>query len=251
MKVTVQIHSRLKARLSRKAREALTATTQRMAPIALNTITRYASTKLRHTADAYIAALPDSIHIEENALLIELESPAREIELGYPARDMKPGLLNSANVKTSKDGSKYVDIPFSHKYSTFPEAIQSRVNRSIRRERASAAEQDRQEQNPLRVTRKLPGSEHTQSRRDKRGRTKDVTVSRKTSLWSDMIRTAAKAGKASYETIRRVSSKSDAQSWWHPGADGVHVLKLVKDELKDVMAHIFKDEMMKRGLKTK
>jgi hypothetical protein len=245
MRVKVKIHSRLRQRLAGQVRDALATTVTRMVPVVVTALSRVADAKLHRTAKLYKAELPESITATSTGLKIELTGVARDLEIGYPARDMKQEMLSSPKAKTGADGGKYIDVPFRHatnekavRYQGMPQEIKNRVMAAVKTERRSAAEEGRAERNPLRVTGKLPAQSPKHA----------------TSIHSDMMRVARQAGSrvsSTYHTIRRLSSKSDAQAWWHPGFSGIRALRDVKSELEQAMKAIFKSEATRRGFKTK
>lgn len=245
MKVKVKIHSRLKTRIAGKVREALSATMARMEPLAIDALSRIADAQLHRTAKLYKAELPEMVTATDTGLKIELQGVTKDLEKGYPARDMKRELLSSPNAKTDANGKKYLDIPFRHatdenatRYQGMPTEIKNQVRAKVNAEKRAAERQDRPERNPLRVTGKLPATSPKHA----------------TSIYSDMMRVAKRAGgkvSSTYHTIRRISSNSDAQAWWHPGFIGIHALQTVEGELKQLMQQIFSSELQKQGLKPK
>jgi hypothetical protein len=245
--VTIQIRSlQLKARLQSKVRKVLAKTMDKMVSVALDALSTVADAKLQLMAQTYKAELAEAISATPTGLQISLSGVGKDLEVGYPARDMKPDLLASSEAKTGKDGGRYVDVPFEHstesgRYNGMPAEIKSRVQAAVKR-------------GALRVTKQFAGEVHQQKRYDDRGKTKTVKVERKTSIYSDMFRTSRRIGKkvaSSYQTIRRVSSRSPSRSWWHPGFGGIHALKEVEGKLKEKMRELFKIEMTRSGIKTK
>lgn len=244
VKATLKIHSRFRGKLERKVKSALAAAMSRGVPRAVELLGRAAESKLHRTAQTYKRLLAGAVTSTEDSLTIEMTGALEGLEKGYPPRDMKPALLASANAKTSEDGGRYVDVPFRHgltgnsRFQGMPTEIKDRVQAVVRNERSKAAAQGRDERNPLRVTGKLPATNSKHA----------------TSIHSNMIRTAYSVGKsnrASYETVRRVSSKSDSQSWRHPGFAGVHALRQAKTQILTVVREFFQKEMLRRGLKAK
>lgn len=241
MKIALSIHSRLKAKLVGKVREATAAVMERAVPFAIDSLSRIADAELHGTAKDYKDGLRDAVTTKNGTLKIELKGIAKDLEVGYPARDMKTDLLSSSGAKQGKNG-KYIDIPFSHKTSSMPSNVKARAQAAARTETRKAKEENRAERNPLRVTGKMPGGTNVQQRFNKRGGTKQVEVQHKTSIFSSMLRT--KLGKsASFSTIRRISSNSDPQSWHHPGYKGLHALKRIKSELRTMIRQAYKQEL--------
>lgn len=258
MKVMLRIHSRLKARIVGRVREATIATFERAAPHAVEALSRVADAKLESTAALYKEGLRDAVSITTKGLKIELSGITKDLEVGFPARDMKPGLLKSPGAKQGKNG-RYVDIPFRHKLSGMPMGVKTAVQAKVRAERAQAKQEGRAERSPMRVTGRMAGGTNAQQRiqflKTSRGNALATSnmlhlVKHKTSIHSNMMRT--KQGTSGrYSTIRRISANSDAQAWWHPGFKGIQALKQVEPELKQMMKQTFKQELARRGAKTK
>jgi hypothetical protein len=253
MKVTLRIHSQLKGRIVGAVREATANTLARAVPIALDAISRVADAELKHTSGLYKEHLRDAIKVTKDGLQIELTGIGEDLEVGYEARDMKKELLQSKAAKQGKNG-RYVDIPFRHmvgsQNSGVPPGIKSRVQAAVRAEQAAAKSQRRAERNPLRVTGKMAGGTNQQQRFDRKGKTRKVSVDHKTSIYSSMMRTKA-GGSAQYSTIRRISANSDPQSWWHPGFRGIRALKRIEPELRATMRQMCKQELARKGMRTK
>jgi len=258
MKMTLRIHSRLKTRLVGAVREATDAVMVRAAPFAVDALSRVADAKLHDTAGAYKEGLRDAVQVSGGALKIELIGLTKDLEIGYPARDLKLEMLNSSSAKQGKSG-KYVDVPFKHVMSRGPKqshgvtaAVKSKVQTVVRAERSQARLEGREQRSPLRVTGSMPGGTNVQQRYGKRGKAEPwlTMVSHKTSIFSNMIRTkVGKSGK--YSTIRRISENSDPQSWWHPGFKGINALKDIKTDLRNVMRQMYKQELSRKGMKSR
>lgn len=244
VKASLKIHSRFRDKLERKAKAAMAAAMAQVVPKAIDLIGRIAEGKLHKTASTYKQLLSGAITASSDNLVISMDGVLKGLEQGYSARDMKPELLASANAKTAKDGSRYVDVPFRHamtensRYQGMPAEIKARVQSAVRAERATASSEGRDVRNPLRVTGSLPAT----------------NAKHATSIHSDMIRTSYSVGKqdrASYETVRRVSSKSDPSAWRHPGFRGVHAIRDAKNQILKLVKEFFDREMQRRGLKKK
>lgn len=241
LKATLKIHSRFKGKLSKKMNDALAATMTAGVPKVVEVLSKVAQSKLHSTSKLYVAGLAEAITATTTMIKIKLEGVTKDLESGYPARDMKPKLLASQGVKTGANGERYADVPFRHaikagavRYQSMPPEIKAKVQEAVKAERVSARWSGREERNPLRVTGKLP----TQNPKHA------------TSIHSDMIRTKTGA-KSTYQTIRRISSNSDAKSWWHPGFEGIKALRQLKNFPRLVLKSIFNRELVKRGLKPK
>lgn len=258
MKVKLQIHSRFKARIVGKVRDAAARAMVHTTTFAIDTISRIADAKLHKTAKLYKQALPAAITVSGSTMTIALTGAAKDLETGYPARDMKPAMLASPSAKTAADGGRYADVSFRHatkttatRFAGMPSEIKARVQASVNAERTAAQNEGRAERNPLRVTGSMPGSVNEQQRYNKKGGTRQVDVQHKTSIYSDMLKTAKAAGGSTYNTIRRISENSDPQAWYHPGFEGIRALKQAESEIRAKLTQFFKRELRSKGMKTK
>lgn len=131
------------------------------------------------------------------------------LEEGYPAFDIKPGMLASGSVKTAKDGSAYVDVPFNHTARDIPRGIKATLDRAAEGSRASG------------IQARLPeGRVHP-----------DVHT-------SGMVKT-----KGGYKTFRRLSTKSSPQSWIHQGFAGIHAARMLVHDLTETIMRMVRDFM--------
>lgn len=220
--------------------DALAATMVVGASKVVEVLSKIADTKLHNTAKLFTDALAGAVTATATRIVVKMEGVAKDIEVGYPSRDLKPKLLASPNAKTSEKGNRYIDVPFKHEMRAnvrsqgMPPLVKAQIQAAVQTERISARWGGRAERNPLRVTGTIPAAS-----------SKHVT-----SVYSDMLRTRS-SGKSSYQTIRRISSNSDANAWWHPGYEGLRALRQLKNFPKLVLKSIFKREMVKRGLRSK
>lgn len=239
MKATLKIHSRFRDKLEKKAKAAVAAAMVRGVSKVIDVLGRAADAKLHRTSRLYRDLLPEAVTATSTSIEVNMDGILEGLEKGYPGRDMKPALLASANAKTSKDGTRYVDVPFQHAaLRDLPAKVQGQIKSVLKTERTSARWQGRDVRNPLRVTGDMPA--------DNRRHT--------TSIYSNMIRTAKpkqQKAAAAYQTIRRVSSKSDPKSWRHPGFEGVRALRRVKAQILTALRALFVEEARRRGLKAK
>lgn len=258
MRVTLKIHSQLRAKISRTAREAAAVTMKKAVKVAIDALSRVADATLHKTAPEFKAMLPESVIATDTALLIELQGIAKDLDKGFPARDMKAEMLASPGAKTGKNGGRYIDVPFKHqvesRYAGMPSQLKTRVKAVVQKERRDARSEGREMHNPLRVLGSMPGRTNQQTRFNTKGRATQINVKHKTSIYSDMFRMAKKVGSTvsgSYQTIRRISANSDPQSWFHPGFQGIRALKQVEKELRQALQTMFKAELLRSGLKSR
>lgn len=192
-------------------------------------------------APRYKAALraPDAVTVTEKAVTITVTDPVVvAVERGSKAFDMKPKLL--ARGKMSKSGSVYVDVPIRHKPGSVPQAMRTAMRRA-----AGGVPGE------VRLLAKTPGASFTRSLN--RGSIAQAlgigprkqAVQHKRGIHDDVIRRTHRTGgggwSASYTTIRRISSRSAASAWWHPGFKARRALDGVLPGAKREIAAIIRD----------
>lgn len=97
--------------------KALKRATQDLATMSHAHIMEKVQQNLHSTREKYIENL-SFCQLDADTWMVELKHPALFIEEGLPSNfDLLPGLLKSKKVKTAKDGSKYVVVPFEHNKS--------------------------------------------------------------------------------------------------------------------------------------
>jgi len=110
------------AQIDKEIEKALEKATEDLSAAAHAHIVENAMHKLHSLQDKFIQNFPAPEKIDDNTWLIRIpgkDDPEYEditwIEDGVPSNfDMLPGLLGSDKVKTSKDGNKYLIVPFKH-----------------------------------------------------------------------------------------------------------------------------------------
>jgi hypothetical protein len=229
-----------------------------IAEAARTEIIRLAQERLGSTGEDYIQNVsPVAYHLPKGKLPMGDALAAtivlsgwlpNSVENGWPGGDMKVWLLAGRNAKTGKTGGRYNTVPFRHGTpgvtgANFPEmgsayATSFRVNKlsleqvgSLTREEAS------------RLGKKIhsaamelkPTISHPKTGTKWGGRLDAGTGGagllrphHKTDIYAGMVReqkTYRKATQSKYSTFRRVSDKSDASAWIHPGIEGVHLFE--------------------------
>lgn len=112
---------------AQQAGDALTAMTK-------NHIIEEAQRKLHSRRSMFIEGL-DSFQEDGNTWVINLDSSVRWVDDGMPPHNMLDGLLSSPKAKTSKDGSKYLIVPFKHnKGATEMTPAQKNLNQTVKAE---------------------------------------------------------------------------------------------------------------------
>jgi hypothetical protein len=255
MKTSVKLTpSRLVAKATSRYRGAVARAMPAVAAYTLDRIGQIVNTRLHRTAFLYMEGLhaDEALQVTEDSFSIELQGTAQQLENGFAAFDLKEALLTGPNAKRSKDGTLYADVPFRHgakanatRLKGMPLHIKAVVDKAVRRQARAAQRAGKPSPAEMRVTGRIAGGTYRQQRRNTDGSTSTVNVRRKTSIYSDMLRIKS-GSSAMYKTFRRVSERSKAQSWWHPGFAGVHAFKQVRDDVRNVLRQVLKAEF-KRG----
>lgn len=153
------------------------------------------------------------------------------LETGFPAYDMKAGFMGSKYVKHNKDGGWYLTIPMRHRS---PNSTGSAVGGSPMP--ADIYAQARQLRGN---TGRLTGTETNYP-----AQTSWTGYQHKNGIYEGMVKNTKQYNKTkqnTYFTFRRVSDKSDPQSWWHPGFEGVKALPEVITFTQDTFNKVFQD----------
>ncbi len=177
---------------------------------------------------------------------------ADAIEHGTPSYDMKRALATSLKTRISKEGKRYLVIPFRHGTPgtvTFGSVMPSHVHelaRALSASRVKAQLQvpndlgvhDIQTRQPIPVTRRayswgerLPGGLVSKSK-----------PHHATDRFAGMVRfDAPHKGHSQFLTFRIMSE--DSPGWQRPAQPGFHVAKAVHDELAPKAQKIFADAL--------
>ncbi len=190
---------------------------ERMASRCFANITDLAKTKLHKSRADYLSGLRMT-KPQRNVAMIELIGTVPNmVEAGVGAFDMKSGFEKSKNATAKKDGGWYLTVPFQHAWSgalgeasyfsgVMPAAVHAAASRLGDKERLNASS--------------LPGGLGApSSRKAVVGESREFAeYKNKSSIYSGMIK-STKAGHTGYTTFRRVSDKSDENSWVHSGIE--------------------------------
>jgi hypothetical protein len=216
--------------------------------------------------DAYAKTITYSMTSDMSAVVESTYKYASEIEEGRPPRDLKKMLDTSNKVRRTKDGTRFLVIPFRHNVSSMPAHVYSAasaltastiIGQTKRRagELTSAAfgqgmvpmSEKRQRRNPF-----LKSTANRQ----------DVMVNKDIYSWgsklvagsmgpnprgkSDRFAGMVKfdtstpgAQRSSFLTFRIMSEKS--QGWIVPAQPGQHIVKGVVDEMKPMAEKIIQE----------
>lgn len=180
--------------------------------------------------------LGEQINIPEagfcRAMVIALKKISNDLEFGRGPWDMKPMLLNGPKARVSKKGIKYNIIPFRHavpggtKNTAVGRVMPKEIYRQARALKASV-----EGKGATRWGGKLTGTEAKHAP----GKNPSTGYQHKSGRFEGMARvekTYERATQSKYLTFRIVSSKSDPQSWYHPGYPAYHIADGVKNYCK-------------------
>ena len=166
----------------------------------------------------------------------------RYIEEGQPPRDLKPQLLSSDKAKISKEGKKYITIPFRHGtpgtvgLPPMPQHIydQARtLNYSRRNGFLKSLVTGRKYTWGDRIGKSFEGQ------RSHAGNHPGAGYTWKTGLYSGMVR-MGKPGHTQYLTFRRVSENSDPRSWQHPGVEPRPIREAVVENTREEVLQLIR-----------
>lgn len=162
------------------------------------------------------------------------------VESGLDAFDMKQGFLDGPNAKESKDGGKYNTIPFKHGTpGSLPEnfsggIMPKEVHKVIKKERVSSV---------TGKSRQLTLGDLPEPFKAKKVKqlTGGRTYEHKNAIYEGLRKSVDKAGNVGYESFRRVSDKSDPNSWEHPGieAKGIADIALREFDINNALSIAF------------
>jgi hypothetical protein len=148
---------------------------------------------------------------------------AELIEKGYGPYDMKPGLLKSEKARVTKDGKRYINIPFRHNVpgagATGAPMPLSIYNQASKLDFSKITGRNAWGRFTYIWGGRLGESDQGKKIKPQVGGM-TAPYQWKTGAYSGMVRMQDEAtGKSGgYLTFRRISEKSDPNAWWHPGA---------------------------------
>lgn len=203
--------------------------------------TRLAQQRLTSSKDDYINGLRKAesftVKTAGDVTIFEIQLVGRmpnNFEFGMPSFDMKsirPGWLGGAKSKASRDGSRYITIPFRHSTSSSSrisytgkaarDDLRSHLRETVRRyglDRMVRAGSGQVVEGPVR---RVP-SRAADTHRYLRGLTR-IQQRIEGTTPSGLGR-----GSSQLMTWRRMSENSDASSWIHPGLGGAKILPEVE-----------------------
>lgn len=256
-KVTIKgdLSAAIARKLRGRAQKASDLASQQLQALVIDRVVIEADKTLHKLAAAYKAGIrqPGTVTLQDGKVVVKLKGIAREIEVGWPGFDMKTKLLAKAT-KRGKDGSPYVDVPFA--WTELGSLAGQRMPDSLASFFKGEIAKAKKRKEP---TATIRSNEHTYRQgftrmiRQPNGGALAMKVRGGRGDSDQMIRRGFKQGGAvrnAYSTIRRISQRSPASSWWHPGFKGVHlfpkVLKaLPKYEINIILLQAFQSVGLK------
>lgn len=140
------------------------------------------------------------------------------VESGLSEFDMKETLLNGPNAKTTKKGTKFNTVPFSH---GTPGSLVENFNGGILPVEVYQVIKKQPVDKPL-TKEQLPQQfQEVKTVNIGEPEAKNFRqYTHKASIYEGLVKSKDKVtGQNTYDTFRRVSDNSDANSWLHPGIE--------------------------------
>ena len=247
LKLSIKIPSSSKGvvttKVVRSFNRALAVARTRIVPLVVDRARALVDKEAPAMADRYKKVLsePRTVEVTDKDVTLNVTDPlVLAVDRGSKAFDLKKKLLAHAK-KSSKKGGPYIDVAFQHKAGSVPKNIRAAASRASK-SAGGAAE--------VRVEMKTPGKSFTRVlQRGSIGQSlglkaKKQQVQHKRGIHDDVMRKSTKTGKrssTSYTTIRRISARSAATSWWHPGFKAARVLDKVLPSVKRDIAVIIRE----------
>jgi hypothetical protein len=198
---------------------------------------------LHSSARKYIEGI-EYPEIKKNVAIIRLGGKfPNMIENGSPPFDMKPGLLKSRKAKRSKDGGKYITVPLALKTpgggnrGPSPPVMPGPIYRSAAKLQfgQSMSRLPVKYENLGRRTRLSPDLKKWGHYTWKTSPFVGVT---KVQKYPGELPTSSTGKMAGYKTFRRVSTKSDPNSWIHPGFRKGDIMERTALELDKIFPEV-------------
>lgn len=198
--------------------------------VALNALGEFALDRIRQesstalgieTQDQYTRALQMTQSRDE--VVISLTDPAMAaLEIGHESFDIKPGMLRSPKAKRAHGGGSYIDVPFTHKVTKRGKGtyVESRAKRKAITTAMSQAKSTGAALRIFKGTKNAPRTIHT-----------DMKVS----------------PEGAAQTFRRISENSPADSWIHPGREGLGIFESTAHEVERIKNDVIADILEARS----
>ena len=154
---------------------------------------------------------------------------ANALETGFQPFDIKDGFSKSKYKKARKDGTGwYLTVPYRHR--TAPSSGVAVGGRVMPKDIYSQARKLKQGQRLTGTESAYPAQVSWKGYQHKNG------------IYEGMIKNTKQYDKTSqntYTTFRRVSDKSDPNSWWHKGYAGIHAIDTVSLFAQETFSNVF------------
>ncbi len=214
---------------------------------------KLARNKLHGTAHAYISSIMPPVY-SRNQVTITLRSDtpegrlANSLEQGCGPFDMKPGFLRSSKVK-GKGQNKYLTVPLRLK-SFGSRGDSPPVMPSTIYKKASALQVGQS----MTLAKKYEGyglrtrlSADLKRWENYTWKTSPFQGITKVARWPNLIPLGTPRESAGmYMIFRRVSRKSDASSWIHPGFKAINLISQVENKIDNIFAKILDNVLSTR-----
>lgn len=197
-----------------------------------------ANTALHQTKARYINAieLKDTGKMEGTLILHYKDPMVQMIEEGCAPFDMKIKMLQSAKVKTSKNGTKYITIPMRTatpnavaESDVFSSVMPEAVYDVVKKKETNIATRGGGTRSTGLKFNELPVANQAKNVRkaimDSEGKTLFEQYLSKTPLYEGLIKNKdAVTGQNKYNTFRRISTNSDPLSFIHAGIERYNLI---------------------------
>lgn len=198
--------------------------------------------------DAYASSITWSMTGDWSAVIESNYQHAEEIETGRPARDLKKMLSTSLKVRQSKNGTRFLYIPFRHNTPSASKGMPEDIYAQAKSLAASAVvgmgkrvsgtgAMDIKTKKFLTV----PQAKYHWGGRLPEGLAQKMKPHHKTDIYAGMVRFNTSAGGAkssAYLTFRTMSEKS--AGWIIPAQAGQYIVKKVVQEMQPKATMVFK-----------
>ena len=151
---------------------------------------------------------------------------ANAIEMGYSGFDMKDGFMKSSKVKFNKSGDPYLTIPF--RFATPGSLGENTAFAGVMPKEIHAAVKKLNVGKPLTLD-SIPDRFQIPKSQELRKRIQEISSlpkNKRTSIYEGLTRSGG-----GYVNFRRVSLRSDADSWQHPGFEEKNLAERALNDL--------------------
>lgn len=208
-------YKELEAAFGEKLEPMIDEALKRLGEMAKANINQLSSEKLRtETHKEFIKALKMSR--KKYSVTIEITDPRMaSLEEGYSSFDMKPALIKGKASKTVPGGGRYMNVPMHHRtMKNYGKGTY--ITPDTMREAVKKAQESLSKGETMTMFASEPDEPLT--------------------IHSDMRLTREEA-----KTFRRVSDRSPAEDWIHPGYDGIKAFEKTVEEIEKVAERVISE----------